>query len=212
MADQLATPSDLASLLQQDIDTSTATLLIETSTATVQRWAGQRIVQVVDDVVTLLGTADSWLDLPQIPVTAVSSVVRSGVTLTAGTDYQLIGNRLWCRWGWQSNLGWYYPAEWRPSYGPDPYLGPAPGVVVVTYTHGYAASAQELQLARSAVLTLAGTIYTNPGGVSSESIDDYTVQFASTHAATQAASGASSHLQAAIRKQYGRRGGLVRIG
>jgi hypothetical protein len=222
MADQLATPSDLASHLQQDVDTSTATLLIECATAVVQQMCGgQRIVQVTDDVATILGTSDSWLDLPQIPVTAVTSVVRDGTTLAVGVDYKVFGNRLWSRRGWQSNIGWPVdyvngygytePAAWRPSYG-DSWLGPEPGAVTVTYTHGYAPGAQQLQLARDAVLSLIASTYTNPSGASSESIDDYTIQYAHTQAAMHSAASSSTHLQAALRKQYGRRGGLVRIG
>src|SRR5690242_5591066 len=109
MADQLCTPEDLASALQADLDASTATLWVECATAVVQATAGgQRIVQVVDDTFTILGTTDSWLDLPQLPVTSVASVVLDGVTLTAGspgdasTTYRRHGNRLWRTDGWQN--------------------------------------------------------------------------------------------------------------
>jgi hypothetical protein len=55
MADQLATPEDLAALLQDSqVDRATAELLLECATAVVQSAAGgQRILQVVDDAVTL---------------------------------------------------------------------------------------------------------------------------------------------------------------
>jgi len=210
--DQLATPEDLASALQQDVDTATATLLIELGTAEVQQMAGgQRIIEVADDSISILGTSDSWLDLPQIPVTAVTSVIRDGITLTLNTDYKVFGNRLWSRSGWQSNIGWYGDYDWRPSFG-DSWLGPEPGTIQVVYTHGYPAGSQELQLARGAVISLASTVYSNPSGAASESIDDYSVSFAQTAAAMSAAAASASHLAAAIRRQYGRRGGLVRIG
>lgn len=219
MSDQLATIEDLRIALQlATIDTAVAGMLIECATAVVQEAAGQRIVQVVADVATLLGTTDSWLDLPQIPVTAVASVVRDGITLTLGTDYKVFGNRLWSRAGWQNNiglnLGWYGEGyTWRPSYGTDAYLGQEPGTVVVTYTHGYAAGSQDLQLARSAVVALAAKVYTSPApGVSSESIDDYQISYAVSSAATTSAMDASPYLKASLRKKYGRRGGLVRIG
>lgn len=210
--DRLATTEDLRIALQlATIDTTVAGMLIECATAVVQEAAGQRIVQVVDDVQTLLGTTDSWLDLPQIPVTAVSSVVREGTTLTLTDDYKRFGNRLWSRSGWQANIGWY-GGDWRPSYG-DSWLGPEPGTVVVTYTHGYAPGSQDLQLARSAVVALAAKVYTSPApGVSSESIDDYQISYAVSSAATTSAMDASPYLKASLRKKYGRRGGLVRIG
>lgn len=215
MADQLATPADLASLLQQDVDTATATVLIEAATSVVQEaCGGQRIVQVVDDQVAIEGITDSWLTLPQLPVTAVSSVVLDGVTLsTSANDYKVVGAKLWRRLGWQTNWGW--PIDWPyPVWGingtPFNWQGmlSEPSVVVVTYTHGYAPGAQQLQLARTAVLSLAATGYSNPSGASSESIDDYRVSFDAAIARMQL----GEHMRALLAKKYGRRAALVRIG
>lgn len=213
MADQLATVADLASYLKQDVDTSTATLLIECATAVVQECcAGQRIVQVVGDTAAILGTTDSWLDLPQRPVTAVASVTLDGNLLTVNTDYTRFGNRLWRRHGWQTNIGW--PWDW-PFYGANPRaLIPAgyplqePSAVTVAYTHGYATGAQELQMARSAVLSLAAGVYTGTPGAVSESIDDYSISYEAMAARMESA----PFLKAALNKKYGRRAGLVRIG
>lgn len=187
-ADQLATPADLASALQQDLDASTATLWVEVATAVVQAAAGQRILEVVDDTATLLGTTDSWLDLPQRPVTAVTSVELDGEPIT---DWQLFGSRMYRRCGWATC--WTEPSK-----------------VVVVNTHGYPNADQGLQLARGAVLGLAQAAYSNPaaGSVSREQIDDYAVAYA----AVQAAMDASPALASALRRQYGRRAGLVRIG
>ena len=216
MADQLATPADLASLLQMDVDTATATLLIEAATGVVQQaCGGQRIVQVVGDVATIIGTTDSWLDLPQIPVTSVASVALDGTTLTVTTDYRVFGNRIWRKFGWQTNYGWPYDGAYSYWGGYPPpsiisgYPYQEPSGVVVTYTHGYAPGAQELQLARSAVLSMCATAYSNPSGSSSESIDDYSVNFGRTLDAPLVL---SPTLKAALRRQYGRRAGLVRIG
>lgn len=194
MADQLATPADLASLLQQDVDTATATLLIEVATAVVQGVTGQRIVQVVGDVAVLdLDEYDGglYLDLPERPVTAVTAV---SIGATAITDYstQLRRNRLWRAYGWRSTLVAY----------PD-----QPSQATVTYTHGYAAGHQRLQLARGAVLQLAAAVYGNPGGATREQIDDYAVSYE----ATAARMDASPHLAAALRRQYGRASGSVRL-
>lgn len=214
MADQLATPADLASLVQGDVDTSTATLLIEMATAVVQQAAGgQRIVQVVGDVLTMGCYSDSWLDLPQIPVTAVASVVLDGTLLTAGADYKVVGNKIFRRTGWQSNTGypwdWQYGGNWPPgALIPPGYPVQEPSSVVVTYTHGYAAGSQDLQLGRGAALSLAKGGYSNPSGASSESIDDYSISFDAMSAQMDAA----PHLQAALAKKYGRRAGLIRIG
>lgn len=209
MADQLATPEDLASLLQQDLDAATATLLVECATAVAQEAAGgQRIVQVVGDVATVMGTTEAWLPLPQLPVTAVSAVSLDGVALTVGTDYQVFGNRLFRNYGWQNRWGqgWYQYGP--PSQVDQGYLGPQPSAVAVTYTHGYPPGHQALQLARSAVLGLAAGAYANPSGVTQERIDDYSA----TYEAMSARMAVTSNLKAALRRQYGRRAGLVRIG
>lgn len=211
MADQLATPSDLASLLQSDVDTSTATLLIEMATAIVQQaCGGQRIIEVVGDIATLGAYSDSWLDLPQIPVASVASVVLDGTTLTAGTDYKVVGNRIWRRHGWQANLGypWDWSYSWQHATIPPGYPVQEPSTAVVTYTHGYAAGSQNLQLARGAVLSLARGGYSNPSGTTSESIDDYSASYDAMAGRMEAA----TFLKAALAKKYGRRAGLIRIG
>lgn len=196
MADQLATLQDLADALQiplADLPTGTGTLLLECATAVVQIAAGgQRIVQVVGDTASLIGTTDSWLDLPQIPVTAVASVTLDGAALTVGIDaaqYKHLGNRLWRTDGWQTYVG-------RPSE------------VVSVNTHGYPAGHQKLQLGRWATLSLAKGQVPNPGSVASESIDDYSVTFDKMSAQMEA----SPFLQKALRKAYGRRASLVRLG
>jgi len=192
MADQLATPEDLAALLQLDWDSldpaqqASLTMLVEIGTAVVQAEVGQRLVAVTDDSVTLLGTTDSWLDLPERPVTAVSSVAVDG---GAVGDYRLFGARLWRSCGWA-------PSPLEPS------------TVTVAYSHGYATDAQELQLARGAVLAVVRDWAANPTAATSLRIDDY----AETYSALAARLETTTHLRAALRRQYGRRGGLVRIG
>lgn len=196
MADQLATPADLASALQQDLDASTANLWLDVCTAVVQGAAdNQRIVQVVSDTTTIMGLTSQWLALPQIPVTAVISVTLDGTALTAVapggavTGYRRVGNKLWRTAGWQT-----YVDE--------------PSEVVVVNTHGYAAGSQDLQLGRGGVLSIAKLAYTNVGGVKSEKIDDYAVVYEAAASAMEA----SPNLRAALKRKYGRRAGLVRIG
>lgn len=214
MADQLCTVADLTSVLERtDIDTTKATILIETATAVVQEaCGGQRIVQVTGDQVAIEGITDSWLALPQIPVTTVTSVVLDGTTLlTANNDYKVVGNRLWRRLGWQTNWGW--PIDWPyPVWGingtPFNWQGmlSEPSVVVVTYTHGYAANSQQLQLARAAVLSIIAAAYANPQGLQSEHIDDYSVTY------SKLSMELTDTMRAKLRRQYGRRAGLVRVG
>jgi hypothetical protein len=194
MADQLATASDLASFLQQDVDTATATLLLEAATSVIQALTGQRIVQVTNDVVTLdVDQCDSslWLHLPQRPVTAVSAVTIGALAVTNYT-VQLSRGRLWRAYGWRLAT--------LPIYD-------APSTVTVTYTHGYAPGDQRLQMARQAALALAGGAYVNPSGASREQIDDYSVQYDAVAARLDASAG----LQNVLRRAYGRPAGTVQL-
>jgi hypothetical protein len=185
--DQLATVADLQSLLGYTVDTDKATVLIECATAVVQAVAQQRIVQVVDDVQTIdLDEHDEglYLYLPERPVTAVSAAV---IGATPVTDYtqQLTRNRLWRAYGWRSTLIRYVPQ---------------PSQVTITYTHGYPAGHQRLQLARSAVLSLIKGVYGNATGATRVAIDDYSAMYE----ALSAQMDASEFLQKVLRRQYAR--------
>jgi hypothetical protein len=187
MADQLATPSDLASALQQDVDTATATLLIECATAVIQAVTGQRIVQVVNDTQVLdLDEYDggNYLVLPERPVTSVGTVL---IGSTAVTDFstQLSRNRLWRAYGWRSLLINYYGQ---------------PSTVTVTNTHGYAAGSQKLQLGRHAALSLCVGAYSSPDRATSVHIDDYSATFE----AMSLQLAASPFLVGNLLRQYGR--------
>src|SRR5690606_22691726 len=96
----LATPDDLWTLLGETVETlpyQKAVLLIEIATGEVQAAAGQRLVQIVDDQLEIMGTTDSWLNLPQRPVTAVANVMVDGQPVT---DWKRFGARLWRSCGW----------------------------------------------------------------------------------------------------------------
>ena len=188
MADQLATPEDLAALLgRDDLDMYKAVLLIECATAVVQEVCGQRIVRATSTL-TLEPGPGRWLWLPQLPVVSVASVTLDGTALVSG-DYQVRASRLWRETGWQ-------------------LLTSPPTEVVVEYTHGYAEGAQELQRARQAVLALTGAVYDNPSGMTQERVDDYAVAFEAMSARMEAA----PYLRDGLRRYYGRSAGLITIG
>lgn len=187
MADQFATPSDLAARLQSDLDLSTATVLIESATAVIQAVAGQRIVEVVDDEVILDIDAfhsGAYLDLPERPVTEVSTV-SIGATVVTDWVPVLRRSRVWRADGWRSTLT-AYPSQ--------------PSTVTVVYSHGYPTGHQRLQLARGAALALSAGLYANPTGATSTKIDDY----AEAYEAMTARMEASPSLSALLRRQYGR--------
>lgn len=179
MADQLVTRGELASFLQvSTVDNATADLLINLATAKVQAAAGQRLIDITDTALidVDLFDFDEWLPLPQLPIRSVATVLIDGV---ASVDWVLRKQMLWRLLGW-SNFAL------RPTQ------------VQVTYTHGYPAGSQGLELARDMTLALAGAGYGNPGGsVSSEAIDDYKVSYADADARMQVTPGMRDRLQAA---------------
>lgn len=195
MADQLATPADLASLLKRsfdEYDTASAILAIEVCTAVVQAAAGgQRIVLIEDDVEEVWGGTDSLLRLSQRPVVSVASVSFGGSTLSQGTasgTWRRTQDGLWRDLGWAVNCG-------------------EPSPISVVYSHGYAVGRQELQLGRGTVLSLARGLFENPGGVARRQIDDYAVAYEQASAALDA----SPSLKGLLRKQYGPKARMVAV-
>lgn len=186
MADLLATPEQLAAYLQKDLDTASATLALELATGVVQAAAGQRMVLVEDETVTLaLDDLDGgpWLYLPEVPVVEVGAVVVGELVVTDTTTDSPRG-RL------------YRPCGWRAS---ERLTLSAPSTVTVTYTHGYTDTDPRLQFARAVVLSVAAGAYENAVGAESEQIDDYSVRYAKAAAHLE-----GSPVAAALRRRYGR--------
>lgn len=156
MAQQLATPEELASVLQADLDAATANLLLEMATGIVQAACGHLLIEATVAELVDITRQSFWLELANKPVTAVASVELDG---TAITDWSLRKQKLWRTGGWLQ------------SYSP-------PSQAEVTYTYGYPTGSQYLQLARSVTLSLAQAGYGNPGQVKGEKIDDYQVTYA----------------------------------
>lgn len=186
MADQLATPQDLASLLQLTYASLTAAqqatllMLVELGTAKVQRAAGgQRIVDLTTTAGQFDIDTDCWdpyLQLAQYPIRSVATVVLDGVTIT---DWRLRNQMLWRSAGWRTTS--------------------EPSQAVVTYTHGHIAGSQSLQLARGATLALGQLGWGNPDNVQSEAIDDYKVTYGEADQRMQL----TEHMAEALRAAYG---------
>lgn len=204
MADALITPEELASWLQQDIDTATADLLIRQATGKVQSACGQRLVQVTGDTAVLAGSPAQWLDLPQRPVTAVHSITFQDANLPPvlldTTQYTVVHNRIWRGYGWQYATVLMPPARipwWK-------YLSyPPPSTITVVYDHGYPLDDPELEEARSVAFALCAQAYTNPAGSRSMTVDDYTETFSDAFAGMAITPGTRDEL----RRRYGRRAG-----
>lgn len=148
-----ATPAELASFLKQDVDTSTATLVLQIASEMFAKAAHTRFEPTTVTYQIEGGNADH-LVLPFWPIISVSAVRVAGVTVT---DYTRIGQIVYrvARWG-----GLVFP----------------PPLVEFDLTHGYTAAGDDV---KGAVLETAATAYSSPDpSTVSESIDDYSVRTA----------------------------------
>lgn len=149
-----ATASDLASYLQQDLDTSTATLVLTVASGIFAREADTVFAATT---VTYTSVVDGCtvFELPYRPVTAVSAVRINSSTITgwvlrAGTLYRTAG------------FGYRY--AWPPDQ------------IDVDLTYGYTTVPDDV---KGAVLETAAQAYATPvGSIVSETIDDYAVRYA----------------------------------
>jgi hypothetical protein len=151
-----ATASELASLLQKDLDTATATLVLTIASGQFVREAETAFVATT---ATYSAIADGCtaLELPFKPVTAVSAVRVNGIVIT----------------GWTLRLNTLYRAA---GFG-YLYRFP-PDQVDVDLTHGYTTVPDDV---KGAVLETAAQAYDVPvGAVVAETIDDYAIRYATT--------------------------------
>jgi len=178
-----ATIDELASYTGVSIDPAQGALLLDLATSSIQEAAGQQILLVTDDQVTLKGNWSRRINLPQRPVVDVSQVVLSSgtaltdsdvagpdsLTLQAGEDY------LWQRSGtmWRPR-GFTVTTEhtfdtgvWANWGGPDMEVN-------VIYSHGLDPAPDWV---KGICLEAAKRVVVNPSGVQREAIDGYSVVF-----------------------------------
>lgn len=158
MSVMYATVAELASFLKQDVDTSTATLAIQTAS---QLFSTRANTMFVPTTLTyqVEGFGYRQLYLPYRPISAVSAVRIIGQAgTTVVTDYTRIKRVLY------RLIGFGTPGVFPPD------------MVEVDLTHGYAAAPDDV---KGAVLETAGAAYSSPDVTTkSESIDDYSVSSA----------------------------------
>jgi len=148
--------TELASLLQRDLDTASATLARDLATGLVTDVTG--VLEQATVTVTLPIDADEGLiHLPSRVVTAVSTVEISGTAL-AGSG-----------WVWEKP----YPrvrlltCTWLSSAAASAWP-----TADVTATIGYGTGSVP-KVAKAVALSAAARIYDNPTGLRAEQIDDY---------------------------------------
>jgi hypothetical protein len=150
-----ATPGDLASFLQKDLDAATATLVLTKATALFDQRSRSHWSGAVATTYSKPGTGAFELVMPFAPLVTVSAVRVKGVAIT---DYTTIGQSLYRRIGFGS---WY-------SFPPD--------LVEVDYTYGYPTVTDDVA---AAVIETAALAYQSPDlSTVAEAIDDYSAKYA----------------------------------
>jgi hypothetical protein len=207
MAAELVTAAELSSWVGTTIPQAQGDLFIAAATALVVAEVGQTLTQVLNDTITVDGISSEWLALPQRPVTAVHSVTMQDANLSPVTldtsQYSVRGNRLWRPWGWQFSAVFLPPVR---MLGYQYMTYPPPSQVSIVCDHGYPAGDPGLELARMAVFTLGASVFANPSGSRSVTVDDYTESFADAYAGMQLPPGT----RMALRRRYGHSAGSVR--
>jgi hypothetical protein len=178
-----ATAADLAAFTQSEIPAATADLALAAASAVIRKWTRQDFTRVTDDVKVLRVLDERELVLPQRPVVSVSQIRVNSLVLQ---DWVLSGDRLLRTGGW------------RRLPGTTTY--PDPGLVEVTYTHGWDEVPDDV---RTVCLDLASTTVTNPSGLRSVSIDDYSRTFASETLGSGSLSEAHRSILSAYRRRIG---------
>lgn len=136
----LANPTELAGFLQQDLDTYAATQALDIASQNIRTACGWSISQETVTAQEFDGAGSQSIFINTLNLTAVSSVVADGATLTS-TDYRFY------RYGWLRRVYACWPCF--------------PKLVTVSYTHGYATVPDDV---KGACLVLAGAKYETPGG------------------------------------------------
>lgn len=151
-----ASAAELASYLQKDLDTATATQALtlasgEFSSAAETWWAATTVTWTVDV------DGSGVLEPPFKPITAVSAVRVNGTPITG---WSLRNNRVY------RPAGFGYRFSWPPDYAE------------VDLTHGFTGTVPDD--VKLSVLEIAAGIYENPTGIGSETIGSYTVRYNGT--------------------------------
>lgn len=150
MPDPFATAEEMSAYANMPIpaDLARMQLLLRLASAEIRAYTGQVLSTVAADVVTLGPTAKRTLYLPERPVTAITTVLVSGVAVTA-YSFTEDGNIVH-----GATPAAYSQESW-------------PNGATVTYDHGYAEFSTEYERVKDVAIEVALNAFTmNERGVS----------------------------------------------
>ena len=155
-----------------------AKLALAAATSLIQEYTDQVIAQIVNETVTLDGSGNDTMLLPELPVTSVTAVVQDTDTDTpltlldsthgSSADYGFVGGRKGLLLRRHSRFVSYGDSH-SAQFGVWPDRRQS---VTVTYTHGYPVIPAELQMLCVVVASRAWA----QDGASQETVGTYIVQ------------------------------------
>ena len=161
---QFATAAELAARLGVTFagdEGSRATALLTLASGLIQQEARQTIELVTDDVLTIRGTRERKLLLPERPVVSVSSITLGGSAVSSDS-YYIDGDHL------VRGSGGDFLSDFSGGYGS------AASPLVITYTHGYATIPDAI---KAICIEAVVRVWVNPGSVAREAYGSESVVY-----------------------------------
>jgi len=202
---RFATADDLAvrlGLELSDDEAERAERLLEAASGLIQDEAKQTIALVEDDELTMSGTSDEVIKLPQRPVVSVASVTLDSVALAEGSDWYLDGNAI-VRIPSSSVLVLEGGEESAPGGGRG--FGWPTQTLTIVYTHGYETIPESV---KAIAVEAAVRVWVNPGSVIQERAGETSTLYNQTPTGLML----TSDERRAIRRFFGRSARSVTIG
>lgn len=150
--------------------------------AAIQTYCGWHIAPSVDETLTLDGPGGSFLILPSLHVTDVTSITENGTVLPDGSDVNVPAEYTWSERG---IIQRGRPVSWTGS-GTGPFYGTLPGGcwwttqlrgIQVELTHGYDDWPPELAWLIDAA---ASRLKDNPTGLEQQTVGPFTEKYATS--------------------------------
>lgn len=148
-----------------DAEKTAADALLTLASGLIQDVTGQVIARVTDDVLTMPGTPEDRIVLPEKPVISIASIMLDDAPLVEGSDWYLDGSTIFRKAA-------FYNRDFGILNGPY-LLGSSFGTplqtLTITYTHGYAEDDIPATV-KAICMEAVVRCFVNPGAVARETV------------------------------------------
>lgn len=168
---QFATHDDLATRLGLTFTTAMQTradALLTTASGVIQDIVKQDLSLVTDDTITIPGTTDERILLPERPVVSVASVELDGTPLVEGSSWYLDGDEI-VRIPASLTLGVGGLLDTEFVFPLGTGFGWEEQTLTIVYTHGYVTVPETV---KAICLEMCVRVWVNPGSVARATVGD----------------------------------------